>query len=121
MTFTDLTEQERNLAYARRAFEAFVSDNERALPDDQLMSYFRYIRQRTEGAYDIVPSAFAASGDEVFVEYHMKSKHHGKPFESEGVLRLTMADGVALEVANYLIVCRRRGVRSSRPVGSVAP
>lgn len=104
------TEQEENLAYARRLFEAFSAGDLPSIEHDQLLEYFRYVRQRTEGAYQIVPIAFAASDDKVLVEYHVKSTHVGKSFESDGVIVLTIADGKALEVANYLEVCRRRGL-----------
>jgi ketosteroid isomerase-like protein len=118
---TAQSEQEKNLAYARRVFEAFASGDTQSLGDafarpatssgpDQLMEYFRFVRQRTEGAYNVVPLSFAASGDNVFIEYHVRSTHGGKSFESDGVFRLTIADGKTLEVANYLEVCRRRGV-----------
>jgi ketosteroid isomerase-like protein len=115
------TEQEKNLAYAHRVFEAFSAGDSQDLPDafaqgvslnepDQLIEYFRFVRQRTEGSYHVVPIAFSASGDKVFVEYHVKSTHGGRAFESDGVIRLTIAEGRTLEVANYLEVCRRRGV-----------
>lgn len=121
---TTQTEQEKNLAYARRVFEAFAAGDAQSLGDafaqntalsgpDQLMEYFRFVRQRTEGAYEVVPIAFAASSDKVFVEYHVKSTHGGKSFEGDGVIRLTMADGKTLEVTNYLEVCRRRLLDSS--------
>jgi ketosteroid isomerase-like protein len=118
---TALTEQEeKNLAYARGVFEAFGAGDVQALgdaftqdvqlrPPDQLIEYFRFVRKRTEGSYRVIPMEFAASGDKVFVEYHVKSIHGGKTFESDGVIRLTIAEGRTIEVVNYLEVCRRRG------------
>jgi|GEM_PF-5934232 ketosteroid isomerase-like protein len=114
------TEQERNLAYARRVFEAFGAGDSQSLADafardvtltgpDQLLEYFHFVRQKTDGEYQVVPIAFAAADDKVFVEYHVKSTHGGKSFESDGVISLTISDGRTLEVANYLEVCRRRG------------
>jgi ketosteroid isomerase-like protein len=115
------TEQERNLEYARRAFEAFSEGDAQAFGDafapesayrgpDQLKEYFRFVQQRTDGAYRLVPIAFAASGNKVFVEYHVKSTQGGRSFESDGVICLTVVAGKTLEVANYLEVCRRRGL-----------
>lgn len=112
------TEQEQNLSYARRVFEAFSAGTSEVLDDatarnathDQLIEYFRFLRQQTEGAYTIVPIAFAASGDKVFVEYHVNVTHVGRSLESDGVIRLTIADGKTIEVANHVEVCRRRGL-----------
>ncbi len=113
------TEQEQNIAYVRRLFDAFRAGdfelsgemrNETSAGYDQLIEYFRFVRQRTHGAYTIVPRTFAASSNNVFVEYHVSSTHVGRSFESDGVMRLTIVNGKTLEVTNYLEVCRRRGV-----------
>jgi ketosteroid isomerase-like protein len=119
MMITAPTEQEQNIAYVRRLFDAFSAGDFQIYGDtrddfssayDQLIEYFRFVRQRTKGAYQIVPRTFAASGNNVFVEYHVNSTHAGRSFESDGVMRLTIVDGKTLEVTNYLEVCRRRGV-----------
>lgn len=112
------TEQEQNLSYARRVFEAMGAGSGETLDDaiarnaahDQLIEYFRFLRQQTEGAYQIVPISFAASGDKVFIEYHVNITHVGRSLESDGVIRLTIADGKTIEVANHVEVCRRRGL-----------
>ncbi len=91
------TKQDPNLAYARRVFEALGNGNAARLDNalarnsmnDQLIEYFRMLREQTGRAYQLVPGAFAASGDKV--------------------LRLTIAGGKTVEVSNHVEVCRRRG------------
>ncbi len=112
------TEREQNLAYARRVFETFSNGSAQPVDDalavnathDQLIEYFRMLREQTQGAYHLTPIAFAASGNKVFVEYHVIITRVGKSLESDGVLRLTIADGKTIEVSNHLEVCRRRGI-----------
>jgi ketosteroid isomerase-like protein len=103
---TAQTEQEKNLTYVREAFEALHAGD--VSGSDQLMEYFRFISLRSDGACRLDPISFAASGDKVFVQYHVNGANGGKAFESEGMMCLTIANGKTLEVSTYLEVCRRR-------------
>ena len=120
---TAQTEQE-NIAKVRRGFEAFSAGDTKTLSDlfspnvtwrqtpagvlagqyvgrDNLMEYFQWFVQETQGTFKVVPATFAASGDKVFVEQRISGTRKGKQFENDNVQRFTLSDGKVVEVVIY--------------------
>ncbi|MEA2787035.1 MAG: uncharacterized protein QOF71_3139 [Candidatus Eremiobacteraeota bacterium] len=117
--------EQENLDSVRRGFAAFGAQDMAALTrlfrDDatwtaeetgviggnrtgrnDIFTMFGQLGQETQGTFKVVPSTFAASGDQVFVRCTATGKRNGKTIESDQVLIFTLADGQVRDVRFYM-------------------
>jgi ketosteroid isomerase-like protein len=123
MPATDV--EQANIAAVRRGFEAFSSQDMATLTQlfredatwtaeetgviggnrtgrNDIFTMFGQLGQETQGNFKVVPSTFAASGDDVFVRCTATGKRNGKTLDSDQVLVFTMADGHVRNVQFYM-------------------
>ncbi|HEY0382648.1 MAG TPA: nuclear transport factor 2 family protein [Candidatus Elarobacter sp.] len=123
MATTDV--EQENIAAVRRGFEAFQAQDMGALTQlfredatwgaeptgviggnrtgrNDIFTMFGQLGQETQGAFKVVPSAFAASGDQVFARCTATGTRNGKTLESDQVLIFTMADGQVRDVQFFM-------------------
>jgi uncharacterized protein (TIGR02246 family) len=97
-----------NIAMLRRGYDAFNAGDMHAVADlyapdatwrgapqafggdlsgrDAIMEMFAKMARETDNTFRAVPTAFAASGDLVFVHMVVTGKRQGRSLETEGVL-----------------------------------
>ena len=117
--------EQENIASVRRGFEAFGSQDMAALTRlfredatwtaeetgviggnrtgrNDIFTMFGQLGQETQGTFNVVPSTFAGSGDQVFVRCTAAGKRNGKTLETDQVLIFTLADGEVRDVRFYM-------------------
>ncbi len=117
--------EQDNLAAVRRGFEAFRDGDMAALaqlfhPDatwnvaptgvlggnrtgrDDIFAMFALLGAETHGSFSVVPNAFAAAGDRVFVQATARGQRNGRSIVSEEVLVFTLSQGQVRDVHLYV-------------------
>jgi ketosteroid isomerase-like protein len=120
---TDVEQQ--NIATIRRGFEAFGAQDMATLTQlfredstwtaqaagviggnrtgrNDIFTMFGTLGQETQGTFKVVPSTFAASGDDVFVRANATGTRNGKQLDSDQVLIFTLANGQVRNVQFYM-------------------
>ena len=69
---------------------------------NDIFTMFGILGQETQGQFKVVPSTFAASGDQVFVRATATGTRNGKTIESDEVLVFTLADGQVKDVRFFM-------------------
>ena len=123
MPTTDV--ERENIAAVRRGFEAFSNQDMATLTElftedatwgaeatgviggnrtgrNDIFTMFGQLGQETQGAFKVVPSTFAASGDQVFARCTATGSRKGKTLESDQVLIFTLADGHVRDVRFFM-------------------
>jgi len=114
-----------NIATVKRGFEAFAARDMAALSDifdrhvrwhaektgvlageydgrDALFASFAQLGKETDGTFTSKPIAFAATGDEVYVNATVTGKRKGRSVEQDEVLVFTLKDGRVGKVRLFL-------------------
>jgi ketosteroid isomerase-like protein len=117
--------EQENIAAVRRGFEAFSAQDMGTLTQlfredatwnavptgvlgatrtgrNDIFSMFAILGQETQGQFKVVPSTFAASGDQVFVRATATGTRNGKTIESDEVLVFTLVDGQVKSVQFFM-------------------
>ncbi len=127
MTTTQNTSsvQENNVAQIRKGYEAFAAGDMASLtesfhPDavwnispagvitgnyrgrDAIFAFFAQTLQETNGTFRVVPGAFAATGDQVFVQQRTSGERNGRSLQSGAVVVFTVDGGRVREVREYI-------------------
>jgi ketosteroid isomerase-like protein len=123
MPTTDV--EQENIAAVRRGFQAFQTQDMAALTQlfredatwgaeeagviggnrsgrNDIFTMFGTLGHETQGTFKVVPSTFAASGDQVFVRCTATGTRNGKALDSDQVLIFTMADGEVRDVRFFM-------------------
>jgi uncharacterized protein len=123
MPTTDV--EQENIALVRRGFEAFKAQDMATLSElfrqdatwrsaptgvlggdrtgqADIFTMFGILGQETRGEFKVVPTTFAASGDQVFVRASASGKRNGKSLESDEVLVFTVTDGQVQNVDFFM-------------------
>lgn len=69
---------------------------------NDIFAMFGILGQQTQGSFKVVPSAFAGSGDNVFVHARATGTRNGKTIDSDEVLIFTLADGHVRDVRLFV-------------------
>jgi ketosteroid isomerase-like protein len=69
---------------------------------NDIFTMFGTLGQETQGSFRVVPSTFAAAGDQVFARATATGTRNGKTIESDEVLIFTLADGKVREVRFFV-------------------
>jgi ketosteroid isomerase-like protein len=69
---------------------------------NDIFAMFGILGQETQGQFKVVPSTFAASGDQVFVRATATGTRNGKTLASDEVLVFTLADGQVRDVRFFM-------------------
>ena len=108
--------EQDNLTAVRRGFEAFAKQDMATLTElfepnavwraapggilsgnyngrDQIFAFFAQIGGETQGTFASKPTAFAATGDQVWVRATTTGQRKGKSLNSEEMLVFTLANG----------------------------
>ena len=117
--------EQENIAAVRRGFEAFGAQDMATLTElfdenatwgsaptgvlgsdrtgrNDIFAMFATLGQETQGQFKVVPSTFAASGDQVFVRCTATGARNGKTLDSDEVLVFTLADGKVRDVRFFM-------------------
>lgn len=117
--------EQENVAAVQRGFQAFATQDMAALSElfepnatwgsaptgvlggdrngsDDIFAMFGTLGQETQGQFKVVPTTFAASGDQVFVRCTATGTRNGKTLESDQVLVFTLADGKVRDVRFFM-------------------
>jgi ketosteroid isomerase-like protein len=123
MPTTDV--EQENIAAVKRGFEAFSTQDMGTLTQlfredatwgseeigviggdrtgrNDIFAMFGQLGQETQGNFKVVPSTFAASGDQVFVRCTATGTRNGKTLDSDQVLIFTLADGTVRDVRFFM-------------------
>jgi ketosteroid isomerase-like protein len=123
MPTTDV--EQENIAAVQRGFQAFGAQDMAALTElfepnatwgsvptgviggdrngrDDIFAMFATLGQETRGNFKVVPSTFAASGDQVFVRCTATGTRNGQTLDSDEVLVFTLADGKVRDVRFFM-------------------
>jgi len=123
MPTTDV--EQENIAAVKRGFQAFSTQDIATLTElfredatwnaeaagviggnrtgrNDVFTMFGLLGQETQGSFKVVPSAFAASGDHVFVRCTATGTRKGKTLESDQVLVFRLADGRVRSVQFFM-------------------
>jgi ketosteroid isomerase-like protein len=123
MPTTDV--EQENIAAVRRGFAAFQAQDMGALTElfredatwgaeetgviggnktgrNDIFAMFAMLGQETQGQFKVVPSAFAASGDQVFVRATATGTRNGKTLDSDQVLVFTLENGQVRDVRFFM-------------------
>ena len=123
MPTTDV--EQENIATIRRGFQAFGAQDMAALTQlfredatwtahptgviggtrtgrNDIFTLFGTLGQESQGTFKVVPSTFAASGDQVFVRANATGTRNGKQLESDQVLIFTVVGGQVRNVQFYM-------------------
>jgi len=115
-----------NVATVRRGFDAFSAGDMAALTKlfhpnatwhsaptgvlggdrvgrDDVFSMFGLLAKETQGTFKVTPTAFAGSGDQVFVHTIARGSRNGRTIESDEVLLFTVAEGQVKDVRFYML------------------
>ena len=124
-TQNETSVQENNVAQVRKGYEAFAAGDTATLtelfhPDavwnvppagvitgnyrgrDAIFAFFAQTQQEAKGTFRAVPSAFAATGDQVFVQQQTSGERNGRSLQSGAVLVFTLDGGLVREVREYI-------------------
>jgi uncharacterized protein len=116
--------QENNVAQVRKGYEAFGAGDMASLMDlfhpdavwnvpaagvitgnyrgrDAIFAFFAQTQQEANGTFRAVPVAFAATGDQVFVQQQTSGERNGRSLRSEAVLVFKLDGGRVREVREY--------------------
>jgi ketosteroid isomerase-like protein len=69
---------------------------------NDIFTMFALLGQETQGQFNVVPSAFAATGDQVFARATATGTRNGKTIESDEVLVFTMENGQVRDVRFFM-------------------
>jgi uncharacterized protein len=123
MPTTDAEQQ--NIELVRRGFAAFQSQDMGALTElfredatwgaeptgviggnrtgrNDIFTMFGTLGQETQGQFKVVPSTFAAAGDQVFVRATATGTRNGKTLDSDQVLVFTLENGRVRDVRFFM-------------------
>jgi len=119
------TVEQENVALVRRGFEAFNTGDGATLnamfrPDarwvgprtgvlsgtyrdrSEIFAMFQQLAEETHGTFRVLPDAFAASGDLVFVHTTATGERKGRKLSSDEVLVFSIAAGLVAKINLYL-------------------
>jgi uncharacterized protein len=119
------TLEQTNIDSVRRGYEAFRTADGATLtelfaPDAQwigaptgvltgtyrnrneIFAMFQQLGEETQGTFRAVPTAFAATGDSVYVRTAASGQRKGKSLQSDEVLAFTLADGKITKITFFL-------------------
>ena len=119
------TLEQTNIDSVRRGYEAFSTGDGATLTDlfapnaqwigprtgvltgtyrdrNEIFGMFQQLGEETQGTFRAVPTAYAATGDTVFVRTTAQGQRKGKTLDADEILVFTLADGKVTKITLFL-------------------